>query len=96
MDKQLLIRANKMIHNRRPNMNEAQACVATPVEDMLELSFFSRQCRNDKAGICIMCDYGRSGNQWNEKDYIHSLKTILNNDLRPFKFNGSSELLGVV
>ena len=85
MDKQLLIRANKLIHNRRPDMNETQACEATPVEDMLELSFASKQCRNDKAGICTMCDYGRSGNQWSEEDYIDSLKTILNNDLHLFK-----------
>lgn len=85
MNREIILQANRLIRNKRPNLNEAKACTATPVGDMLEIVFTSKCCRNDKAGTCVMCDYGHSTKEWSDDEYIESFRNILTGDLQKYK-----------
>ncbi len=85
MNREIILQANRLIRNKRPDLNEAKACTATPVGDMLEIVFTSKCCRNDMVGTCIMCDYGHSIKQWSDDEYIKSFRDILNGDLQKYK-----------
>lgn len=85
MNREIILQTNQSIRNKRPDLNEVKACTATPVGDMLEIVFTSKCCRNDKAGTCVMCDYGYSIKKWSDDDYIESFRNILNGDLQKYK-----------
>ncbi|MCQ2485800.1 MAG: hypothetical protein MJ168_10780 [Clostridia bacterium] len=85
MNREIILQSNRLIRNKRPDLNEAKACTATPVGDMLEIVFTSKCCRNDKAGTCVMCDYGYSIKNWSDDEYIESFRDILSWDLQKFK-----------
>lgn len=85
MNREIFLQTNQLIRNKRPDLNEVKACTATPVGDMLEIVFTSKRCRNDKAGTCIMCDYGYSIKKWSDDEYIESFRDILNWDLQKYK-----------
>lgn len=85
MEKAILIRANREIKKSRPTLPANQVCQTFHTMDLLEIGFLSKQCRNDAAGICIMCDYGCAGDTYDNDTYINEMRKILSEHNGDFK-----------
>lgn len=79
MDNEILINANKLIKKNRPKINADEICATFKYDDMLEIGFLSKQCRNDAIGKCIMCDYGCADGTRESSVYLNELTKVLDN-----------------
>lgn len=79
MDNKILINANKIIRKKRPKINADEICATFKYDDMLEIGFLSKQCRNDARGKCIMCDYGCADGTRENSVYLNELVKVLDN-----------------
>lgn len=77
MNSQLFINANKIIKNSRPTLGKDTVCDTYRKGTFLEIAFMSKQCKNDSAGSCIMCDYGVTDCIPNSEKYINKMDDIL-------------------
>ena len=77
MDKVFIKRVNKFMRDSRPNFKTDNLCDIFYSGDLLEIGFLSRQCRNDLAGSCLMCDYGRTEIIGTCQEYIDEMDDIL-------------------
>lgn len=77
MNSQLFINANKKIKKSRPTLGKDTVCDTYRKGTFLEITFMSKQCKNDSAGSCIMCDYGVIDCTPNSEIYIKRMDTIL-------------------
>lgn len=87
MSNSLFIEANQIIKKARPFLPTNKVCQDFFVNGMLEIGFLSKQCRNDAAGSCIMCDYGCATDTCTNTVYINEMKKIL------VKYTGKSNHL---
>lgn len=77
MNKAILLKANQIIRKRRPSFEENEICGVFHNNDLLEIGFLSKQCQNDAAGCCIMCDYGAATGTHDFDIYIFKMQQIL-------------------
>lgn len=77
MDKEILVKMNKYIKKLRPNLKNDVICDTFRNGTFLEIAFMSKQCRNDAAGSCIMCDYGSVDGVKSSETYLKEMAAIL-------------------
>lgn len=77
MNNSLFIKANQAIRKTRPFLPNNKVCQVFFVNYILEIGFLSKQCRNDAAGTCIMCDYGCAIDTCANSVYINEMRNIL-------------------
>lgn len=87
MENSALVQANRKIKAGRPKLPITEVCHVFKSNDLLEIGFLSKQCRNDAAGSCIMCDYGCANGTKSIDEYITEMQRILN------KYNGTYSCL---
>ena len=73
----LLKKANRFFRQNRPILPNSEICEVFHSNNLLEIGFLSKQCRNDVAGSCIMCDYGRAIDTKSPYAYIEQMNYIL-------------------
>ena len=78
MDKQFIKKINRAIRNTRPSFSPDKLCDVFLSGDLLEIGFLSKQCRNDMAGACLLCDYGKMDTIGTHQAYIEEMNDILN------------------
>lgn len=79
MERNVLARANRLIKATRPRLSADVVCQEFRIGNLLEIGFLSRQCRNDAAGSCIMCDYGCADGVREDTAYIGEMRKRLHN-----------------
>lgn len=77
MDKEILVKMNKYIKKSRPLLKNDVICDAFRNGSFLEIAFMSKQCKNDAAGSCIMCDYGSADGVKSCDTYLKEMDAIL-------------------
>lgn len=78
MQKEIIMRANKVIRRKRPFLISSEICNSFYNNGTLEIGFLSKQCRNDARGSCLMCDYGATNCSFSTKEYLDKMTEILN------------------
>lgn len=78
MNKMFVKSVNKMIRDKRPFFPDNRVIEVFQEGDLLEIGFLSKQCKNDLAGSCLMCDYGRAKGTLSDKTYLDKMRDILN------------------
>lgn len=78
MQRQIIMQANKVVRRTRPLLNTDDICNTYYNNGTLEIGFLSKQCKNDKKGSCLMCDYGSTNCSFSTKEYADKMKEILN------------------
>ncbi len=78
MQKDIIMRANKVIRHARPLLDTSDICNTFYNNGTLEIGFLSKQCKNDARGSCLMCDYGATNCSFSAKEYTDKMKEILN------------------
>ena len=76
MNSQLFINANMKIKKSRPTLEKDTVCDTYRKGTFLEIAFMSKQCKNDSAGSCIMCDYGVTNCTPNSEIYLKTMDDI--------------------
>lgn len=77
MNKNTMMRANRIIRASRPAYLTNQICSSYYSSNSLEIAFLSKRCRNDTQGSCIMCDYGYSNVSYTDEEYIDEMRKII-------------------
>lgn len=77
METNYLQRKNREIRNKRPWLPAGEVCDVFYGNNLVEICFLSRRCRNDLQGSCIMCDYGVAEGCADTSVYIHKLSGVL-------------------
>lgn len=78
MQKEIIMRANRIIRQTRPLLNTSDICNSFYNNGTLEIGFLSKQCKNDAKGSCLMCDYGATDCSFSTEVYADKMMEILN------------------
>lgn len=78
MNRTFVMSVNRKIRDKRPFFPDDRVVEIFQEGDLLEISFLSRQCKNDLAGSCLMCDYGRAKGTLQNEIYLDKMKATLN------------------
>lgn len=78
MNKTFVMSVNKEIRDKRPFFSDDRVVEVFQEGDLLEIGFLSKQCKNDLAGSCLMCDYGRAKGTLQNRTYLDKMRAILN------------------
>ncbi len=77
---------NNYFRSKRPISSKDNACEVFQEGDLIEIGFISKQCKNDLAGTCLMCDYGHSKGTFENQIYINKMKEILSSKSEGMNF----------
>lgn len=79
MESNILSKANIKIKNKYPiESNKLENfCTIFSAENILQINFESKGCKNSYSGSCIMCDYGR-GINISKEEVIHAFHYAIN------------------
>ena len=78
MKTDVLKKNNLRAKSVRPKLSGEQVCDVFYDQTLVEICFLSGQCRNDRRGACIMCDYGAVSRTHGTEEYISYLDRIIN------------------
>lgn len=73
-----LQKKNLEIRQNRPNFPSKEVCDIFYDNNLIEICFLSRRCRNDLQGSCIMCNYGAVQGMASIPEYMQRLSDTLN------------------
>lgn len=77
MKREILQKRNIEIRKSRPMLPANEICDIFYDNNMVEICFLSKRCRNDLCGSCIMCDYGAMLGTATISDYIDKASDVL-------------------
>lgn len=77
MKREILQKRNIEIRKRRPMLPENEICDIFYDNNLVEICFLSKRCRNDLRGSCIMCDYGAMLGSASISEYIDKASDVL-------------------
>ncbi len=75
--KNILVAENRRLKSKRPFLSRGKICDVFRNESLMEIGFLSRRCRNDRRGVCIMCDYGAADGTYETQEYLSEMDRIL-------------------
>lgn len=77
MKREILQKRNIEIRKSRPLLPANEVCDVFYDNNLVEICFLSRRCRNDLCGSCIMCDYGARLGSATISEYIDKASDVL-------------------
>lgn len=77
MKREILQKRNMEIRNSRPMLPVNEICDIFYDNNLVEICFLSKRCRNDLHGSCIMCDYGAMQGTADISEYIDKASDVL-------------------
>lgn len=77
MDFNILKTVNLYIRKKRPMFPDEKICSVFQNNQLVELGFLSKRCRNDQSGTCIMCDYGATEQTYSTEQYLSEMEYVL-------------------
>lgn len=78
MKREILQKRNIEIRKSRPLLPSNEICDIFYNNNLVEICFLSRRCKNDLRGSCIMCDYGAKLETAGTSEYIDKASDVLN------------------
>lgn len=78
MKRERLQKRNIEIRKSRPMLPANEICDVFYDNNLVEICFLSKRCRNDLRGSCIMCDYGAMLGTASISEYIDRASDVLN------------------
>ncbi len=86
MDTMFIKNVNRHLRNNRPYFPKDKFCEVFKNGNLLEISFLSKQCKNDRSGSCLMCDYGRTDKVGPNEIYLGTMDKILSEESESIDF----------
>lgn len=77
MKREILQKRNIEIRKSRPMLPANEICDIFYDNNLVEICFLSKRCRNDLRGSCIMCDYGAMLGTASISEYIDKASDVL-------------------
>lgn len=77
MKREILQKRNIEIRKKRPLLPADEICDVFYDNNLVEICFLSKRCRNDLRGSCIMCDYGALLGTAGISEYIDKVSDVL-------------------
>lgn len=77
MKYEMLQKRNMEIRNSRPMLPPNEICDVFYDNNLVEICFLSKRCRNDLRGSCIMCDYGAMQGTADISEYMEKASDVI-------------------